>query len=241
MLPTTCVPGSPPKRMTNGVVGDTSNPAEPASPARTPLTDSSASQQDVSWTPVYGERSRVRDNYNQLDVIIQQYEQKRFKVKLEFRCYNSGVAIRYSILAGDIEQPINIEAENTKFRFPQDHRAWCTTTAQGEYEALAISRLPAGTERPLTIEAADDLYLALGEANLVDFARMKFERASDDSLCIISRMDGPVQADGLTCYRAAVAKNAALEDVALRDRLSVKVRSFLDLARDRLRQSTVLN
>ncbi len=34
------------------------------------------------------------------------------------------------------------------------------------------------------------------------------------------------QEDGRACYRAAVAKNAALEDMSLRDRLAVKVRSF---------------
>ncbi len=34
------------------------------------------------------------------------------------------------------------------------------------------------------------------------------------------------QAEGLECYRAAVAQNAALEDMALRDRLTLKVRSF---------------
>ncbi len=34
------------------------------------------------------------------------------------------------------------------------------------------------------------------------------------------------QEEGFECYRAAVAKNAALEDMALRDRLNLKVRSF---------------
>ena len=154
-----------------------------------------SSHQDTTWRPVYGERSIVQDQYNQVSILLQQDGADGYKIMLDFRCYNSGAAFRYSILSRNAAREIIIKNERTEFRFLQDHYAWCTTTAQGVYSKLPISKIPAQVERPLTIESEDDIYIALAEANLVAYARMKFSRSPDDSLCVTSQLSGSVFAD----------------------------------------------
>lgn len=65
--------------------------------------------------------------------------------------------------AGDLRVPI-----------PHEHKVWATYAGQGRYERIRLSEVKAGCERPLVVEVADDLYAALAEARLVDYARMKF-------------------------------------------------------------------
>ena len=61
----------------------------------------------------------------------------------------------------------------TEFRFPADFSAWVTYTAQGVYTNVPISQIKRGCERPLVVRLADDMYAAIAEARLVDYARMK--------------------------------------------------------------------
>ena len=143
------------------------------------------SSRDETWKPVYGERSSYRDHYHQLVVDLK-------KVQLTFRVFDEGVAFCYSLPQGD--GTVTIVRENTEFRFPADHTAWATYAAQGNYEKVPLSKIKPGCERPLTIQAADDLYLAIGEAKLVDYARMKLAPLKDVPRALISDLSGPVTA-----------------------------------------------
>jgi alpha-glucosidase len=55
-----------------------------------------------------------------------------------------------------------------------------------------LSRIEKGCERPLVIEYDSTLTIALAEAKLVDYARMKFEPDSAGGISIRSRLDGEV-------------------------------------------------
>jgi alpha-glucosidase len=137
---------------------------------QTPLSDlrivgEKTSSHDETWKPVYGERSLIRDRYNQLVVDLG-------KLRLTFRAYNEGVAFCYTLPKE--ADTVTITRENTEFRFPADHATWAVYSAQGKYERVPLSKIKKGCERPLLIQAAEDLFVAVGEAKLVDFARMKF-------------------------------------------------------------------
>lgn len=54
----------------------------------------------------------------------------------------------------------------------------------------SISKTGKGCERPYVIEMDQNRYIALGEAALVDNARMKFDRADKDSLLLLTALDG---------------------------------------------------
>ena len=128
---------------------------------------------DGTWHPVYGERSTVRDRYRRLTVALERRGAAPGKMSLEFRAYDEGIAFCYSIPEQEGRERIAIEREQTEFRFSADHRAWAVYSAQGQYRRSTIDRIESGCERPLVVEFDAGPTVAIAEARLVDFARMK--------------------------------------------------------------------
>lgn len=149
---------------------------------------------DSTWKPVYGERSQIRDHYRQLEVTLRRVSAPRDLMVLTFRCYNAGVAWRYKLISGDGQRDVVIKQERTEFCFAGDHTAWSAVRAQAKYRKLPISRLGQDEERPLTMAVRDDLYLAVAEAALVDFARMKLARDRNKPYTLVSRLSSEVKA-----------------------------------------------
>ena len=149
---------------------------------------------DSYWTPVYGERSVVRDHYNQLSIELSQKESTSSVLELVFRCYDEGVAFRYHVPANDLQQQLHIKEEWTEFSFTGDHPAWCVTSAQGVYSKKSIDSMGSGVERPLTVEVDDQVYVAIAEAGLVDYARMKLRASKERPHTVLSDLTGDVTA-----------------------------------------------
>jgi len=91
-----------------------------------------------------------------------------------------------------VKDAIEIAAEKTRFRFTADHDAWAVYSAQGVYQQVKLSQIRNGCERPLTIRVDKDLYVAVAEAALVDYARMKLGPSGDAPLELVSKLHGPV-------------------------------------------------
>jgi len=72
---------------------------------------------------------------------------------------------------------------------------WVTEKAQGTYKKENISEINIACERPLVIRKNDTSFLALGEAALVDFARMKFIKDPANPLSLQVTLDGDVDLD----------------------------------------------
>ncbi len=126
---------------------------------------------DNTWKPVHGKSSTIRNHYNQMTVQLSHQSEPSCIMELVFRCYDSGMALRYKIPKGDFPENITIKKENTEFRFLDDHTAWSTQSAQGEYEEKKLSELGSGVCRPLTVKVDDNTYAAVAEAALVNYAR----------------------------------------------------------------------
>ncbi|HEY4415061.1 MAG TPA: glycoside hydrolase family 97 N-terminal domain-containing protein [Verrucomicrobiae bacterium] len=149
---------------------------------------------DSLWQPVYAEKSQIRDNYHQLVVNLRELAPPQRLLQLTFRAYNEGVAFNYTIPAQAGMGDVTNLMEQTEFRFDADHPAWATYTAQGVYAKTTINHIASGCERPLTVQLATNLYVALGEAGLVDYARMKFAPLPKRPHSLVSLLDGPVAA-----------------------------------------------
>jgi len=153
--------------------GVTTNGAAPALANGLQIVRQTPSSVDTPWKPVYGERSTIQDRYHQVVVELQEREPPRRLLHLTLRAYDEGAAFCYTVPQQPDMDNVTITRELTGFRFPADYNAWATYTAQGVYASVPLSQIKRGCERPLVVQIADDLYAAVAEAHLVDYARMK--------------------------------------------------------------------
>jgi len=148
---------------------------------------------DGSWRPVWGERSLVRDHYRGAVVLFRR-PGPLAGLRLEVRAYDSGVAFRYLVGARGEKKSINIESEKTEFCFTEDHKTWAVYSAQGKYSKVKLSELRSSVERPCVLETGAGKVIAIAEAALVDYARMRLRRSEDSPRTLVSRLHGPVSA-----------------------------------------------
>ena len=135
----------------------------------------SVSEMEVNqtWNPVYGERSEVKDFYNQAQFHLKETVSPEREFKVTFRIYNEGVAFSYTFLTQHGKDSVIIQKELTEFNLNKNYNCWVSDRAQSEYRKQTINSIEKPAERPLIIEAGENS-LALGEAKLIDFPRMKF-------------------------------------------------------------------
>lgn len=158
------------------------------------ITGQKATTADTTWRPLYGERSEVRDHYNQLVLDLEERAESRRRLQVIFRAYNQGVAFCYAIPEQPSLSEITIAGEKTEFRLDEDYSAWAAYTAQGVCTKVSVGDLRQGCERPLVIRAGNDCYLAIVEARLVDYARMKLSPHPSQRNCLVADLDGFVKA-----------------------------------------------
>lgn len=144
---------------------------------------------DTVWHNRYGERSTVRDAYNGLTVHFVKKDASKYRLDIELRAYDEGIALRYILPMHPDAIYHRILAENTEFSFPEGTMAWYTQWAQAPYELLPLKDWPDECERPLTLKLADDLYAAVGEATQIDFPRGKLKLSQTKANTVVTALN----------------------------------------------------
>lgn len=141
---------------------------------------------DETWNPVYGERSKIRNHYNEMvlhfskgvgDKTAQEGYDKRknYFMDIEVRAYDEGVAFRYHFPETTNGLFLHITGERTNFTMPKGTMAFYERWAQGPYELRPLEGWgKEESERPLTMKLANGLTVSLTEASMIDYARGKF-------------------------------------------------------------------
>lgn len=126
------------------------------------------------WHNALGERSTVTDHYNQSSFLFEKKGKKGYQLQIEIRAYNEGVAFRYHFPLNPKGLYYRIVEENSEFVLPAGTRAWYHRWAQASYELLPLENWIDESERPLTCELSNGLYVVLAEAAMIDYSRTKF-------------------------------------------------------------------
>lgn len=153
-------------------------------------SQSEPTSHDETWKPVYGERSQIRDHYQAQSFQFTDTA-ANCSMAVEVRCYDSGIAFRTTLTSADGKE-IAIKKEDSEFAFPKDAPAWRTTSAQGVYDEVPLSELGSNVERPLTVKLNDNRYVAVAEAQLVDYAAMRLRSTENGQPTIVSQLRGEV-------------------------------------------------
>lgn len=150
-----------------------------------------------TWKPIYGERSVVKNNYNGVTIFFSRKDESQYKMNIEVRAYNEGIAFRYYFPMHPDAIYHKITAENTEFTFSEGTSAWWTQWAQAPYYEKPLKDWEDMSERPLTLKLSDNLFTCITEAQQIDFAKSMFrlseekENAVQVSLYSVSDMVTP--------------------------------------------------
>ena len=147
---------------------------------------------DQTWQPVYGERSLVTNRYNELELLLRS-DQNQKEMTLFVRLYDEGLAFRYAFDKLDFWN-CTLTAEKTQFLFSRDCDTWVTGMAQGAYSKTKLSALKGVGDRPQVIQVNGRKFVAIGEAALVDYSRMKLGK-SNEGIGVQSVLSGHVNLD----------------------------------------------
>lgn len=164
------------------------------------IRDTKVSSVNDSWVPVWGESSRIRNHYNELEITL--YQARRdTELVLRFRLFDDGLGFRYEFPKQKNLSYFVVKDELTEFRMAGDHKAFwlpgdynteeyrtSTTLLSGIIPKLKTRSLSVGenyplyenkgifsVQSPLMMKSADHLYINIHEAALVDYPAMMLE------------------------------------------------------------------
>ena len=127
---------------------------------------------DETWSQPWGEDETIRNHYNELTVSF--LEKKGGSMRVVFRVFNDGFGFRYILPDDNRGKAYCIQEELTEIVLAHDAKAWSIPSNHKEYyEGIYTSDLLSRKDTvctPLTIEYEKDLYLAIHEAALEDYA-----------------------------------------------------------------------
>lgn len=154
--------------------------------------------EDNTWKPVYGEYAQIRDRYNEMTIHLLKggkhqdgggtaYDKRQqYLLDIIVRAYDEGVAIRYHFPEATNGLFMHITDDLTSFRFAPGAEAYHYAWAQAHANKVKLLKSEAAwkdeAERPLTLQLANGLYAAIGEAALSDFVRGKLKLKADNEL-----------------------------------------------------------
>ena len=140
------------------------------------------SSKDETWTQPWGECDTTRNHYNEMTVTFR--EQSGRSMQVMFRVFNDGFGFRY-ILPNNKGKEYQIMDEQTEISLVHDAKAWSIPSNHVEYfEGIYQSDLLSQKDTvctPLTIEYEQNLFLAIHEAALEDYASINLTPRSEKS------------------------------------------------------------
>ncbi|MCF0175468.1 MAG: glycoside hydrolase family 97 catalytic domain-containing protein [Bacteroidales bacterium] len=144
---------------------------------------------DTTWHNAFGERSTVSDSFNGAVIHLTRNDKCLYRLDLELRAYNEGVAFRYRLPMHPDALYHRIKADNTEFSFPEGTLALHAPWAQGFYEFRPLEGWTDEAERPMTLKIEDDLWAAVGEAGVIDFPRGKLRLSKDKPSTLVAALN----------------------------------------------------
>lgn len=158
------------------------------------ITDTKTSAFDETWKPVWGETATIRNQYNELEVDLNQPATHR-DIIIRFRVYDDGMGLRYEFPQQEALNYFLIKEEHTQFAMTGDHTAWWLPgdydTQEQETQESKLSEIrgrfhdavnwsnssvavfsPTGVQTALQMKTANELYINIHEAACIDYATM---------------------------------------------------------------------
>lgn len=160
------------------------------------ITNTKQASFDETWTPVWGEESQIRNQFNELMVELTQVSTGR-KMIIRFRAFDEGLGFRYEFPLQDNMGYFVIREEKSQFAMTGDHTAfWIpgdydtqeydfTESKLSEIRGLMKSAITpnasqtpfseTGVQTSLMMKSSEGFYINIHEAALIDYPAMHLE------------------------------------------------------------------
>lgn len=157
------------------------------------VINTQTSSLDEMWSPVWGEVKTIRNQYNELAVVLNQKGTERQMV-IRFRLFDDGLGFRYEFPQQKNLTYFVIKEERTQFAMTGDHTAYWLSgdydTQEYDYTESKLSEIrglfnasrssnasqtafsETGVQTALMMKTADGLYINLHEAALINYSCM---------------------------------------------------------------------
>ena len=212
------------------------------------IADTKKASFDETWTPVWGEESKIRNHYNELAVTLNQKATQR-NIVIRFRLFNDGLGFRYEFPQQKNLNYFIIKEEHSQFAMTGDHKAiWLPgdyDTQEYDYTTSLLSEIrgkmdkaatenssqfvfsKTGVQTSLIMKSAEGLYINLHEAALIDYPCMHLNL--DDKNMVfeswltpdVNGNKGYMQTPCQTPWRTIIASDDAREMLASRMTLNL--------------------
>ncbi len=151
------------------------------------LLETSLREHSSQWTNDFGERKIIPDNYKELNVDLKHLSGRL--LRLTFRAYNEGAALRYSFPQQQ-KRKFTFTEECTEFCFPPDTYGYEAHGTEDVYRRTNTDDIQPYCERPLTLEYSSGLFACLAEAANTAYPRMMLSPHPKIPTALISALGG---------------------------------------------------
>lgn len=148
---------------------------------------------DETWTPAWGTQSSVRNHANELTVHAR--HESGLAVDVVARVFDDGVGFRYVFPQQPaLDGPFVVLSESTEIALPDDLTAYYLEAGKDwradekHYRTAPIGDV-ATAQTPITFSRGGDLFLAVHEADLTDYASMSLKRVSGRPSTFVSELN----------------------------------------------------
>ena len=141
---------------------------------------------DTTWENPFGKRRHVRDQHNELRLVLRERGSADRIFEVIFRAFNNGVGFRYVLPVGAGMKDFILEQEQTEFTFAGDDVCYAgehekkgfAGSQEWEFKPRHLGDLPTQTVvgLPLLVQTSA-AWVALTEADLFDWAGMWLNRS----------------------------------------------------------------
>lgn len=139
---------------------------------------------DQPWQHPTGSNGMVLNRYNETTIDVFESAVLGRKLTMVARAYDDGVAFRFKFPEGFCKDSLLITKELTSFKFELGDSAFWASPNDFAYESLyrfVSTQTMASASTPVTIKKNDGIWMALHEAELVDYSEMFLSPLATDS------------------------------------------------------------
>ena len=147
---------------------------------------------------LYGEQSTVPDNYNSGTLYLSKHDGSNYRLNIEVRAYDEGVAFRYFFPEHPMAVFHKVVADLTEYTFAPQTKVWAAEWAQAPYELKDVNDVTAPIERAVTVVLPNGLYCAMADADVDDWCLEKNIASATKPNTLTTTMYSPV--DVVTYY-----------------------------------------